>query len=218
MARIEDEERGASAALAETARLLRDLSRIDSRSSPHLERLESISGELDGLASDLRDHADSIELDAGELGRIEERIDLLATLRRKYGPTLEDVIARGTESSARLERLSGHAVLRRDAETRLEASIKELTSASMRLGAKRKKGAERLSKAVASQLSDLGFRQAGFEIALEALPEPGPDGGELAEFLFAPNPGEAARPLRGRLRQVPVAYMPADRRGRHAAS
>jgi len=196
VARIEDEERGASAALAETARLLRDLSRIDARSSPHLERLESISGDLDGLASDLRDHADSIELDAGELGRIEERIDLLATLRRKYGPSLEDVITRGSESSSRLERLSGHALLRQDAETRLEACEKELTSSSVRLGAKRKKGAERLSKAVVSQLSDLGFRQAGFEIALEQLPEPGPDGGELAEFLFAPNPGEPPRSLR----------------------
>jgi len=194
--RIENEETGASLALAETARFLKDLSRIDARSVPHLERLERISGELGELASELRDHAESIELDAGELGRIEERIDLLASLRRKYGPSLEDVLARGAESAARLERLSGHAALREAASKRLEDSLKDLSSAASRLGTCRKKGSERLAKAVGAQLTDLGFRQSGFEISLETLPEPGPDGAELAEFLFAPNPGEPPRNLR----------------------
>ncbi|MEI7962691.1 MAG: DNA repair protein RecN, partial [Verrucomicrobiota bacterium] len=60
----------------------------------------------------------------------------------------------------------------------------------------RKLGAGKLAKMVASALADLGFKQAGFEITLEPQSEPGPDGGEIAEFLFAPNPGEPVQALR----------------------
>jgi DNA repair protein RecN (Recombination protein N) len=123
-------------------------------------------------------------------------VNLIATLRRKYGPSLADVIARGEESSRKLERLSGLAGHRIAAQSRLDDATKALAKAAGRLGAGRSAGAARLASRVASELGDLGFRQAGFEIRLEVLSEPGPDGGELAEFLFAPNPGEPLQPLR----------------------
>jgi len=196
VARLEDEERGALTSLAETARLLRDLARIDGRSEPHLERLDGITRDLDALASDLRDHAESIELDAGELGRLEERINLISSLRRKYGPSLEDVISRGESSALRLERMEGQAGLLAEAEALLKSEETRMAGAATALGKKRAEGARGLSASVAGQLTDLGFRQAGFQIRLEPLPETGPDGAELAEFLFAPNPGEPPRNLR----------------------
>lgn len=196
VARLEDEEHGAETALVETARILKDLGRLDERALMHLEHLDRVSEELSGLMESLRDYADGIEVDATELGVLEERVNLVATLRRKYGPSLADVIARGGESLLQLERLSGLADLRKAAETRLDASTKALATAAKRLGAGRAKGASRLASRVAAELGDLGFRQAGFEIRLEELREPGPDGGELAEFLFSPNPGESLQPLR----------------------
>lgn len=194
--RLDNEELGATKALAESTRLLRDLGRLDDRTSPHLETLERITGDMDSLISDLRDYAETIEVDAGELQQLEERINLLATLRRKYGPTLADVIARGEESAKQLERLSGMTELRAAALKQLEEASAKMHKAVARLGVKRRDGAKALSKRVVGELTDLGFKQAGFEIRLDAQEEPGPDGAEMAEFLFAPNPGEPVQPLR----------------------
>ena len=194
--RLDDEDRGASPALSETARLLRELGRLDERSSCHLETLERITGDLDSLISDLRDYAETIEVDATELQQLEDRLNLLATLRRKYGPSLSDVIARGASSAILLEKLSGFEGLKSAAEKKVSEAKAGLLVAAEKLGAKRTQGAGKLSKIVARQLADLGFKQAGFEISLEKQEEPGPDGGEVAEFLFAPNPGEPVQNLR----------------------
>ena len=196
IARLDDEERGASLALSESTRLLRELGRLDDRAASHLETLESITGDLDSLISDLRDYAETIEVDAGELQQLEERLNLIFTLRRKYGPTLSDVTARGEASAALLEKLSGYAELKSAAEQRLSEAKSALLSVAEMLGVKRAQGAGKLAKIVVRELADLGFKQAGFEITLEKQEEPGPDGGEVAEFLFAPNPGEPVQNLR----------------------
>jgi len=194
--RLEDEERGVGIALAESVRLLRDLGRLDERAGIHLEKLERLGEDLDLLLSELRDYAETIEVDAGELQQLEERVNLLGTLRRKYGPTMADVIARGEESARELERLSSLADLKEAAAHRLDSAMQKLTVSAQLLGEKRRSGSQKLAAIVAEELNDLGFKQAGFEITLEPQSEPGPDGAELAEFLFAPNPGEPFQPLR----------------------
>jgi len=196
VSRLEHEELGAVNAIAESARLLKELGRLDERAEAHMTALERISGEFDLLLGDLRDYAETIEVDAGELQRLEERINLLATLRRKYGPSLSDVMARGTKSSALLERLLGMSELRASATKKLEEATATMVKAAAKLGTKRREGAKALAKRVVGELADLGFKQAGFEIHLDPQAEPGPDGAELAEFLFAPNPGEPVQPLR----------------------
>ncbi len=196
VSRLEDEERGAGLAVAEAARLLRDLGRLDDRASEYQESLEKIMEGLDTLISELRDYAEEIEVDAGELQLLEDRVNLIGTLRRKYGPSLPEVIARGVESAAQLERLSSLSELQEAARKKLATAVEQLTLSAAMLGEKRRKGAVQLAATVARELASLGFRQAGFEISLELQSEPGPDGAELAEFLFAPNPGEPVQPLR----------------------
>jgi len=175
---------------------VKDLGRLDERAATHLETMERLSGDFDTLISGLRDYAETIEVDAGELQQLEERVNLIATLRRKYGPSLSDVIARGEEASKQLERLAGMTELRAAALRNLEEATTKLGKAAATLGAKRLEGAKALSKRVVAELTDLGFKQAGFDIRLDPQPEPGPDGAEVAEFLFAPNPGEPVQPLR----------------------
>lgn len=194
--RLENEEHGAVTAIAEAARLVKDLGRLDERAAAYMEAMDRISGDFDSLIADLRDYAETIEVDAGELQQLEERINLIATLRRKYGPSLSDVIARGNESALHLERLSGMTQLRASALRKLEDATDEMLKAARRLSAKRREGAKILAKRIVTELTDLGFKQAGFEISLETQEECGPDGAEVAEFLFAPNPGEPVQPLR----------------------
>ncbi len=196
VARLEHEEHGALTAIAEAARLVKDLGRLDERAALHLDAMERLSGDFDTLISGLREYAETIEVDAGELQQLEERVNLIATLRRKYGPSLSDVIARGAEASKQLERLEGMTELRAVALRNLEEATAKLGKAAATLGARRLEGAKSLSKRVVAELTDLGVTQAGFDIRLDPQPEPGPDGAEVAEFLFAPNPGEPVQPLR----------------------
>lgn len=196
VSRLEDEDHGVLSGIAETARILRDLSRIDERAAAFLERIDRIASDLGALSSDLLAHAEAIELDASELHSLEERVNLIASLRRKYGPSVAEVIARGKRSAEELENLSDIAGLTQKAKAEERRALEALASAASSLSAKRLKGAGKLAGEVASELADLGFRKAGFEIALEKLPEPGPDGAETAEFLFSPNPGEPPLPLR----------------------
>ena len=196
ISRLEDEERGAGIALTDSARLLRDLVRLDERSGVLMEGLETVIAGLDHQLSELRDYAEKIEVDAAELEQLEDRLNVIGTLRRKYGPTLADVIARGNESSKQLERLSSLSELKATAQAKLDTFLRKLSLTAAKLGEKRIEGAKRLSEVIARELQDLGFKQAGFEISLESQSDPGPDGAEIAEFLFAPNPGEPFQPLR----------------------
>ena len=196
VSRLEDEEHGVLGGIAETARILKDLSRIDERTAPFLDRIDRIASDLDALSSDLRDHAEAIELDASELKNLEERVNLIASLRRKYGPSVTDVIARGERSAEELEKLSSLSGLTEKARAAEKEASERMLSAAKALSAKRTKGSTKLAREVVSELADLGFRKAGFEITLEKLAEPGPDGADSAEFLFSPNPGEPPRPLR----------------------
>jgi DNA repair protein RecN (Recombination protein N) len=193
---LDDDERGASVSMKECARVLRDLARLDSRAAALLETMERLSHDLNSFTSDLTDYAEGIEVDTGQLKMLEDRINLISTLRRKYGPSLSDVIARGEESSRSLERISGLKELRESAMKKLAENTAKLKEAGTLLGEKRRLGAARLAKKVATELTDMGFRRASFEIVLEAQTEPGPDGHEIADFLFSPNPGEEVHPLR----------------------
>ena len=193
---LDDDQQGVSVVFRDVTRQLRELSRLDDRASPHIESFEELIHNFGNLLGAIRNYADSIEIDATELQKMEDRLNLLATLRRKYGPLLTDVIAHCEETNRELDRLASMNELRGAAEQRLEKASNELTAASLKLGKKRHEGAVRLAATVAGELKDLGFRQAGFKILLEDQSEHGPDGGELAEFLFAPNPGEPSQPLR----------------------
>ena len=194
--RLENEELGAVTAIAEAARLVKELGRLDERAAAHLEAMDRISENVDLLLSDLRDYAETIEVDSGELQKLEERINLIGTLRRKYGPGIPDVIARGADSAAQLERLAGMTELRASTFRKLELANLAMKGAAEKLSAKRRKAATLLAKRIVTELTDLGFKQAGFEIRLDPQDDAGPDGAELAEFLFAPNPGEPVQPLR----------------------
>jgi len=196
ISRLEDEDRGAGGALTDAVRLLRDLARLDERAVGHQEKLEQLGSELDSFLSELRDYADSIEVDAGELLQLDERLNLIGTLRRKYGPGVAEVLARGEESARQLELLSSMHESKGAAEEQLKVALRKLLDAAGMLSERRTTGATRLASVVSSELADLGFNQAGFEISLEPQSEPGPDGAEMAEFRFAPNPGEPFQALR----------------------
>ena len=186
----------AGANLTNAQRCLRELEKFDPSVAERIAGFDSARVEIEELESTLRDYRDDLEIDPAELARIERRIDEIESLKRKYGQTVEEVLAYEAEARERLRSVEG-----RDEEiTRLDAAIEEAFSAiektGKRLTAKRAKAAPKLAREIAGHLDDLGFHQSVFEIPLTRLDEPGPNGLESVDFLFGPNPGEPLRPLR----------------------
>ena len=184
-------------------RVLHDLQRVDVGAQPLLAAHEQGVEAWRELQTQLSRYADAVDLDPARLGELEERLNLLQSLKRKYGSTLGDVIAFGAEAKLKLQSLE-----QRDAElARLNATLqkldRELQRAGQQLSAERKKLIPKLTKAVAKELGALGFAQSHFDVAFNPqspIPNPqssiSPSGLDVIEFQFAPNPGEPARPLR----------------------
>ena len=188
----EDDAAGERLSVAE--RELASAAQLDVRFEPLADRAAGLSAEAAELARDTAAAADSVDLDPAAREAAEERLGLLYDLRRKYGDTLEAVIDFGAASTAELERLEdqeGERERLRAAESELREA---LVAAAARLTAARDAAAKRLASAVNAELPPLGLPAGAFDVTLEPL-EVGPSGADRATFMFAPNPGEPARPL-----------------------
>jgi len=186
-------------------RLLQELQRIDKSASSLLTSHEQAVSALQDLQAGLSHYADKIDVDPGRLQELEDRLNLLHSLKRKYGASLAEVIAFAEEARSRLRSLE-----QRDSELeRLNTELRkldvELWQSGQSLSSKRRKCIPWLEKAVAAQLEDLGFKQSRLDVRLQvASPETVREnparvnsaGFDTVEFEFAPNPGEPPRPLR----------------------
>jgi len=177
-------------------RTLQALQRLDAGAGDLLAFHEQAMASWNELPSALRRYTDGIEADPGRLQQLEERFNLLQSLKRKYGATLAEVIAFSEEAQRKLQNLE-----QRDTElARLNAALvklgEEIVSLGGELSAQRRKAIPRLVKAAMKQLQSLGFQQSQFEISIKTAITPSATGLDEIEFQFAPNAGEPAWPLR----------------------
>ncbi len=193
---IGGEEASVLDVLARCQKLLQEWRQLDPGAEVLAEQNASVVGQLQDLRGEVENRASSTEIDPARLAEMEERLNLLQSLKRKHGPTLENVLEklerlRGERESlgGRGERLAALGVEIRAAEARRKKCGQELSSA-------RAAAAPKLAKAITAQLRELGFKQANFEVALTAASAPRADGMDAIEFVFAPNPGEPPRPLK----------------------
>jgi DNA repair protein RecN (Recombination protein N) len=137
-----------------------------------------------------------VEVEPDRLRQLEDRINVLLTLKRKYGATLAGVIAFGEAAKKNLQNLEG-----RDAElARLNGALEklraEIGSLGRELSAQRRQAIPKLAKAAMQQLHGLGFQQSRFDADIRTGDDFTASGLDEIEFQFAPNAGEPARPLR----------------------
>jgi DNA repair protein RecN (Recombination protein N) len=178
-------------------RTLLELQRVDSGATPLTELHEQGVSTWRELQVELSRYADKVDVDPARLAELDERLNLIHTLKRKYGATLPEVIAFGAEAKVKLEALES-----RDAElARLNAALTkldaELVKVGKKLSAERKKMIPLLAKAAAKQLADLGFKQSKFDVEQKMESETSNlFGFDTIEFQFSPNVGEPLKPLR----------------------
>ena len=189
-------EAGLVARLGELHRLARELERFDAGNEERFAGLESVMMEVEELERNVGAYLAELDIDPTEARELEERVDLLESLKRKYGPTLEEVVAVGEAAATRLDTMENRGERLAEYRETMEAARGNVLEAGKELSRVRKRGAPRLSKEVKVHLRDLGFKQSEFEAVLEKRKEPGPHGLEEVEFQFGPNPGEPLKPLR----------------------
>jgi DNA repair protein RecN (Recombination protein N) len=186
----------ASSSLGNAMRCLRELERLDPSLGERLAGFESARVEVEELESALREYSEELEIDPTEAARLERRIDQIETLKRKYGQSVEEVLAYEARARQRLASVDGREAELLRLSAAVEAAAAAVAKAGKALSARRAKAAPALAGEIAAHLKDLGFHRSSFEIAVEALAEPGPRGLEAIDFLFGPNPGEPLKPLR----------------------
>jgi DNA repair protein RecN (Recombination protein N) len=152
-------------------------------------RMRGLVSELSDVAAELRDRAERIDEDPERLAAVRERRQLLRELQRKYGDTLDEVIAYRTETAARLEELESYEARAATLDAERSRAEAEVAACAARLGAARRASAPKLAEAVAKHLASLAMAKARVEIEI------GDDPGDDVTFLLAANPGEPAHPL-----------------------
>ena len=176
-------------------RLLHTLTQLLPEAAEWSEELDAIQTQLQSLSSALSMRLSQIDTDPAALAQLEARLGQIQRLRRRYGPTLEEVLRHRDETQARLNALA-------DAEAvvyKLEEQIAKAEAALLTCGRTLRKQLQaaipQLARAITTELRDLGFLQAAFSIALEPHADPTPSGLDRVTFCFEPNPGEPPRPL-----------------------
>lgn len=196
-------------------RTLQELQRVDAVAAALAELHAQAVGNLAELQTALSRYAEKVDVDPARLTELEERLNLIQSLKRKYGASLAEVIAFGAEVRQKLQSLE-----LRDAElARINAALAkldgDLLKAGKKLSAERRKIIPQLAKSVARQLADLGFKQSKFDVAINSVAAdvsrliPNEDQSRLTsaatlkrgdfdeiEFQFSPNVGEPLKPLR----------------------
>lgn len=195
-AALSEADDSAAAALVGAGARVREMARFHEAAGAWGETIERLTVEVQELAQEIADSASRLDADPEALQALDDRLSLVQRLKRKYAcPDVAALLALRDERARRLADLEGRGARLAALEDEIAAAEAAVRAAGAKLTAARTKAAARLARAVTKELHGLGFLRAGFDVSL-APHAPDATGCDAVDFLFAPNPGEAARPLR----------------------
>jgi DNA repair protein RecN (Recombination protein N) len=204
----ESDEGNALALIAEVRGALEAVAEHDASLAALLPRLDDVSATLADVANELQSYGSGIERDPERLESVDDRITAIRKLLKRYGETVEDVLAQ-----ADAWRQEAESIENRDAECAKLAEQEKrhaeaLAKAALALRAERERASVKLGKALAKELRDVGMERVVFDVRLDVAPDDGgiavpghgrvridAGGMESVEFLISANVGEPARPL-----------------------
>jgi len=193
----EDDNGGALDALSVALRMLDGIAQYRNEYAQLAEKLHSLYYDLEDAGFTLRDYRNDFTFEPGTLDEIESRLELISTLKRKYGANIAEILAYGEESAAELERIENAEEHREQLQAEYDAAKNAYERLSGELTALRKQAADRLAGRLLPELADLGMPHAAFEVAFERLMGeiPSASGVDGVEFLLSTNRGEPVKPL-----------------------
>ena len=189
--------RGMSAqeALMQSRESMEHISGLDPKYGALAAKLRDLYYAAQDVGYELQAMMDDLDFEPELIDKVAARLDVIDRLERKYGPTLEEVIAFGKDAARRLKELRSGDDSIAALKARYKEADRQLRSACEKLTALRKADAERLGGEICRQLVDLGMARTRFEVRVEPEPKPLSTGMDRVEFMISPNPGEPLRPL-----------------------
>jgi len=172
----------------------REMAAIDPSLSQPLKALESTLIQLEEIALALRDYSRRVEINPMRLDEIENRLEEIDRLKRKYGSSVEEVLSFKVKIDGALKSFTSDEERLSQSEGRLEPLRQTVIGLGKKLSAERKKVALELKKSVERDLNSLGMRKTIFEIHIDPLTL-SLKGVDRVEFLISPNVGEEVKPL-----------------------
>jgi DNA repair protein RecN (Recombination protein N) len=176
-----------------------ELATIDPQFAPYVESRDGIKSQLEDLAFFLRSYADGIDASPGRLQQVEDRLALLERLKRKYGPTLQEVIEKGDALARERDLLTGAGERAEDLVKALDDATAAYLIVSRELSRKRRTAASEFARELEALLAELAMARTRFEVRFNEGELPSGQwserGIDQAEFFVSPNPGEDLRPL-----------------------
>lgn len=184
--------------LNKTLQELSNICKYDEEVIPISEKLESIIYQLEDICGDILEKREGAEFDPEELSRIDERIDIIARLKRKYGYTIDEVIEFYEKSKNEYQELLQSESLIEELNKQLAELTQKLSLCSKRLHMEREKAAQVLEKNITDELENLEMKNSEFKVNLlynENDTNFTKNGLDWAEFLISSNIGEPLKPL-----------------------
>ncbi len=193
----EAESGGALASLSVALHLLDGIARLRADYQQLSEKLHALYYDLEDASYTLRDYRADFSFEPGMLDEIESRLELISTLKRKYGANIAQILAYREKSAQELDLIDNAEERREQLAKDYAAAKAEYDSESASLSALRKAASEQLSARLLPELSDLGMPHAAFTASFETLTGeiPSASGIDNVEFLLSTNRGEPVKPL-----------------------
>ncbi len=198
---LQDGDPSAIGLLHQVNRSLNQASHMDEGASRIVDIASQVSMMVSELAGEVEAYVESLELDPSRLHELENRYSSLQSLKKKYGPKLEDILSFASRAEEKLTNLQQREARIQDFQERIRGIDGQRMEIASEISSRRAAILDPLSRDIQAHLADLGFRQCQFEIRLHANPSIDPKslrshGFDTIEFLFSPNPGEPLKPLK----------------------
>jgi DNA repair protein RecN (Recombination protein N) len=190
-------EASTSASLRTAQKHIEELARYEPKFQETMATLETARISVEDVGASLRDYAGGIEASPEHLAEVEDRLAAIDRLKRKYGPTLEDVIKHGVEVSRKLAEMENKDEVLRQLREELARAAEAYLDAARAISKKRYEAARKLEKLVEAEINDLAMK-SNFRIEVSGTDEEGnwaASGFDQVAYMISTNPGEPLRQL-----------------------
>ncbi|MCA9929040.1 MAG: DNA repair protein RecN [Anaerolineales bacterium] len=207
MTGMDDDATAVADMLGQAERALVQLTRYDESQGPVLERLQGLVYQVSELSSDLQTYLDQLEYNPTRLNDVEERLELINTLKRKYGEDIAAILALREKAVAELEKITHSEERIAELTQQIEGELRKLGKMASELSQKRQDAALKLAQAIETQLGDLNMEGARFSVDFKTEPDANGvyvgdaqlafdrTGYDRVEFILSTNPGEPMKPM-----------------------
>ena len=191
---------GGSDGISAARRLMANVSEYGDDYSSVSDRLDAVLAELQDIADTLSDIADGLEFDEADARRVEDRLDLIRNLKKKYGATVDEILAFRDKAGEEFDLLSDSEAVAEKLTKRLEELDESIFGECVKLTELRKNNAENFCRDVESELKSLNISGARFEVRFDEYDKSSANltsvnGSDKVKFMFSANKGEPLKPL-----------------------